>query len=87
MYIIEISLKFTPMFLSVQLKELQDAQEAYAKVVEAMRTGKPSVLELRCEHQENKQLTIATSEISAVQVYDKSGAAMTTKRPGFFVES
>jgi choline dehydrogenase-like flavoprotein len=85
MYIVEVSLKLTPMPLSVQRKTLEDAQAVYAQVVEAMRSGSPQLLELTCEHQAEKKLALLSGEIASVQVYEKSGSAMTGKRPGFAV--
>jgi hypothetical protein len=83
MYIVEISLKLTPMPFSVQRKVLEDAQGIYDRVLEAMRSGTPQLLELTCEHQPEKKVTLLASEITAVQFYEKSGSAMTGKRPGF----
>ncbi|MEY2978740.1 MAG: hypothetical protein ACO31I_07610 [Prochlorotrichaceae cyanobacterium] len=83
MYIVEISLKMTPMPFSVQRKAMEDAQSVYDRLLEAMQSGTPALLELTCEHQAEKKLTLRTSEITAVQVYEKSGSAMTGKRPGF----
>lgn len=89
MHIIEISLKLTPMPLSVQRKTAEDAETAYQQVVAAMRSGGSQLLELTCEHQSDKKIALLGSEIAAVQVYEKSGSASTGKRPGFaaFVES
>jgi len=83
MYIIEVSLKLTPMPLSVQRKTLEDAQTVYDRVLETLRSGEPTLLELTCEHQTEKKLTVISAEIAAVQLYEKSGSAMTGKRPGF----
>ncbi|KKI98662.1 hypothetical protein [Prochlorothrix hollandica] len=83
MYIIEVNLKFTPMPLSVQRKEESDAHAVYGQVLGAMETGSPKILELTCEHQADKKLAVVVSEIASTQVYEKSGSAMTGKRPGF----
>ena len=83
MHIIEISLKFTPTPMSVQRKEAEDAEAVYKQVLEAVNSGSPSVLELSCEHQTEKKLALLTSEIAAVQTYEKSGATTGGKRPGF----
>ncbi|QFZ91543.2 hypothetical protein [Synechococcus elongatus] len=85
MYILEISLKFTPMPVSVQRKEAEAAQATYQQVVEALQSGQPSVLELNCEFQAEKKLAVLTSEIASVQLYEKSGGSATVKRPGFAV--
>ncbi|MEB3272336.1 MAG: hypothetical protein ACO4AI_01710 [Prochlorothrix sp.] len=83
MYIVEVNLKFTPMPLSVQRKEEADAKAVYEQVLGAMETGNPKILKLTCEHQTDKQLAVVTSEIASTQMYEKSGSAMTGKRPGF----
>ncbi|MEM8605370.1 MAG: hypothetical protein AAGF24_16235 [Cyanobacteria bacterium P01_H01_bin.121] len=84
MYIIEIALKFTPVPLSVQRKELEDAEKVYTQVLDAIKSAKPNILELTCEHQPSKKIAMITSEVASIQVYEKSGSAMTNKRPGFF---
>ncbi len=85
MHIIELSLKLTPVPLSVQRKSLEDAQGVYDKVLEAMRSGNPQLLELTCENQAEKKVTVVSAEIAAVQMYEKSGSGMTGRRPGFGV--
>lgn len=83
MQIIEISLKLTPMPISVQRKETADAEAVYQQVVDAINTGSPKILELTCEHQPDKKVSLLTGEIAAVQLYEKSGMASGGKRPGF----
>lgn len=83
MHIIEISLKLTPMPMSVQRKEVEAAEAVYQQVVGAINSGTPNILELTCEHQPDKKVSILTSEIAAVQMYEKSGMASGGKRPGF----
>jgi hypothetical protein len=83
MYIIEVNLKFTPMPLSVQRKSEEDAQGVYQQVIQAMESGSPKLLQLTCEHQPEKKLAVVCTEIASVQMYEKSGSAMTGKRPGF----
>lgn len=86
MHIIEISLKLTPMPMSVQRKTAEDAQQVYQQVIGALNHGTPKVLELTCEHQVDKKLAILSSEIASVQIYEKSGAGVSGKRPGFVSE-
>jgi hypothetical protein len=83
MYIIEISLKFTPMPVSVQRKTQEDALSVYQQVLSAMQTGSPAILELTCEQQEEKCIACLSGEIAAVQMYEKSGGTAGSKRPGF----
>jgi predicted RNase H-like nuclease len=83
MFTIDIIVKYTPAPLSVQRKELSDAQAVYEQVLEMMRSGHPQVLELNCEKMPDKKVAIQASEISAVQVSEKSGASTAGRAPGF----
>jgi hypothetical protein len=71
--------------LSVQRKSEEDAQKVYQEVLEAIGSGNPALLELTCEKMPEKKITVKTSEISAVQISQKSGAAATGRPPGFAV--
>ncbi len=85
MFILDVSLKNTPLALSVQKKTAEDAEAAYQTVLAALNAPEPKVIELTCEHQPGKKLSILSSEISAVQVYEKSSTATSSGRPpGFF---
>ena len=83
MFTIDIIVKYTPAPLSVQRKELADAQAVYQQVLEMMGSGQSQVLELTCEKMPDKKVAIQTSEISAVQVSEKSGASPAGRAPGF----
>ena len=83
MYIIELALKLSPLPLSVQRKELANAQALYKQVCECLKKGQPSLLELTCEKVEAKKISVLISEISAVQIYEKTAASSGSKRPGF----
>ncbi len=84
MFTVEITFKNTPLAMSVQRKTAEDAEAAYQQVLAAIRGGAP-VLELTCDRQTDKKLAILASEISAVQIYEKSGATGSSGRPpGFF---
>ena len=87
MYVIELALKFSPLPLSVQRKKLGDAQALYNKVRQCMEREQPKLLELTCEQVEDKKLTVLTSEVLAVQIYEKTAATGGTKRPGFSFEA
>ena len=82
MYCIELTIKLTPMPLLVQRKELGDAQRLYSEVVDAIQKGNQRLLELTCEKVEDKKITVLVSEITAVQIYEKTSTG-TSKRPGF----
>jgi len=85
MFMIDIVLKNTASILSVQRKASEDADAVYNQITEAMKSGNPVVLELTCEKEANKRITLMVSEVVAVQVSDKSGAgSMSGRAPGFF---
>lgn len=83
MYIIDVTLKNNPASLSVQRKTAEDAEALYQEVLQAM--GSPGrLLELTCDHQPGKKVTIASSEIAAVQIAEKTTATASGRPPGFF---
>ncbi len=82
MYCIELTIKLSPMPLVVQRKEHGDAQRLYSEVIDSIRKGNERLLELTCEKVEDKKITVLVSEITAVQIYEKTSSS-TSKRPGF----
>ena len=69
--------------LVVQRKEHADAKRLYSEVVDFIQKGNQRLLELTCEKVEDKRITVLVSEISAVQIYEKTSSSSSTKRPGF----
>ena len=86
MYCIELTIKLSPMPLIVQRKEHGDAQKLYSEVVEVIHKGNDKLLELTCEKVEDKRINVLVSEISAVQIYEKTSSS-TSKRPGFSLQN
>jgi hypothetical protein len=85
MFIIDVTLKNTPVTLSVQRKSEDGAKAVYQQVLDAMKSGNPVTIELTCEQQVGKTVAILVSEISAIQIAEKSGTAASSGRPpGFF---
>jgi hypothetical protein len=84
MYILEITLKGTPVGLTVQKKEEADATAAYQQVVNAMSSGAEQILELTCDHQTGKKVSVFSSAICAAQVYEKTSGGTSGRTPGFF---
>ena len=85
MFTIELTLKHTALPLSVQKKELSEAEATYAKVVEALRSNSSALLELTCEQQPHKKVSILASELAAVQIFEKTSTTTASGRPpGFF---
>ncbi len=86
-YVIELALKLSPIPLSVQRKNVGDAQALYDKVRQCMEKGHPNLIELTCEKVEEKKVTVLIQEVLAVQIYEKTAASGGTKRPGFSFET
>jgi len=86
MYVVEISLRLSPMPVAVQRKELEAAQALSGEVRQALDSGHPKVLELTCEKDEQKRVSLLSGEIVALQIYEKSSVAGGGKRPGFSFE-
>ncbi len=84
MYILELTLKGTPASLTVQKKEEGDANSSYQQVLSAMRSGSDQILELSCDQQTGKKVSVFGSAICAVQVYEKNGGGASGRTPGFF---
>ena len=85
MYCIELTIKLSPMPLVVQRKEHKDAHRLYSDVIDSMKNGNQRLLELTCEKVEDKRITVLVSEITAVQIYEKTSTG-TSKRPGFSLQ-
>ena len=86
MYCIELTIKLIPMPLIVQRKEHRDAQRLYSEVVDSIQNGNQRLLELTCEKVEDKRITVLVSEITAVQIYEKTSSS-SSKRPGFSLQN
>ncbi|MEB3294948.1 MAG: hypothetical protein VKJ24_17465 [Synechococcales bacterium] len=84
MYILELSLKGSPSGLTVQKKEQADAEATYQKIVEGIKSSSESLLELTCDHQAGKKVSVLSSAIAAVQVYEKTSGGASGRTPGFF---
>ena len=52
---IDLALKYTPLPISVQRKEVEDAQALYDQIVNAMKSGTSQLIELTCEKQTEKK--------------------------------
>ena len=86
-YVVELALRMSPMPISVQRKESGDAESVYQLVRQALEQGQPRLLELTCEKVEGKRLSVLTSDVLAVQIYEKTAASGGSKRPGFSLDS
>jgi len=86
MYVVELSLRLSPMPVAVQRKDLDAARSLYREVRQALESGHPKLLELTCEKDEHKSVTLLSSEVVSVQIYEKSAVGGGGKRPGFSLE-
>jgi len=86
MYVVELSLRLSPMPVAVQRKDLDAARSLYREVRQALESGQPKLLELTCEKDEHKSVTLLSSEVVSVQIYEKSAVGGGGKRPGFSLE-
>ena len=86
MYVIELALRMSPMPVSVQRKEQNAAEEVYQQVRTALEQVQPRLLELTCEKVDGKRLSVLTSDLLAVQIYEKTAASSGSKRPGFSLD-
>ncbi|WP_027269232.1 hypothetical protein [Leptolyngbya sp. PCC 6406] len=85
MYTLEINLKQSPLPLNVQKKTMEEAKTEYDRIVAALKSGGSTLLELTCEQVPDKHLSVLSSEVAAVQLYEKSGTTSASgKPPGFF---
>ena len=71
--------------LTVQKEDKDAADKTYQQALDAMKTGNPVIIEATCDKMTDKKVSVAVSELAAVQMYEKSGSAGAGGRaPGFF---
>ncbi len=87
MYIIELVLKLNPIPLSVQRKELKDAEVIYKDLRHCLEKGNSRLIDLTCEVVKGKKIAVISNEILAVQIYEKTASSTGIKRPGFSFET
>ncbi len=85
MYLLELSLKYSPFPLSIQKKELEDVKRIYEEIKNSMNQTleNSSLIELSCDKVQDKLIAVKSQEIISVQIYEKSSVAGGSKRPGF----
>lgn len=86
MFSIDLTLKYSPIPITVQRKESEDAQTVYQDVLNALKSQTPQLVELTCEKDPEKKVAVFSDQISAVILSQKDGSA--AGRPaGFFMQS
>tara|TARA_B100001029_G_scaffold104794_1_gene86368 strand:+ start:93 stop:359 length:267 start_codon:yes stop_codon:yes gene_type:complete len=86
-YSIEVTIKLSPLPLIVQRKEHGDAKRLYSEVIDTIQKGNQKLIELTCEKVSDKRITVLASEITAVQIYEKTSSGAGSKRPGFSIQT
>jgi nanoRNase/pAp phosphatase (c-di-AMP/oligoRNAs hydrolase) len=84
MFTIDVMMRGSSMALAVQKKESDDAQALYQKLIDAQNVGSSKLVEMTCDKDEGKKISILSSEIVAVQLSEKSGGGGTSAAAGFF---
>jgi hypothetical protein len=87
MFVVELSLRLSPMPIAVQRKDQEAALALYREIRQALESGEPRVLEIHCDKEEHKHISLLSSEIVAIQTYEKSAGGGGSRRPGFSLES
>ena len=82
MYCIELSIKLSPIPFLIQRKNHEEAQSLYSQIIQTWQKNNERFLELTCEKVVDKRITVLVSEITAVQIFEKTSSS-TSKRPGF----
>lgn len=81
---IDLMLKYSPIPLSVQRKEAEQAEALYQEILAAMRSPTPKLLELTCDKQPEKKVAVLSDQISAAILSEKDGGASAGRAAGFF---
>ena len=87
MFTLELSLRYSPFPISIQKKEHDEVLRVFETIKNAMKENANSVLiDLTCDKMKSKSIAVLSSEIIAVQIYEKSAVAGGSKRPGFSLD-
>ncbi|ELR99062.1 hypothetical protein [Gloeocapsa sp. PCC 73106] len=84
MLTIDLMFKNSPLPISVQKKDQEQAQALYQQLLAAMRASTSEVIEMQCEKEPGKTVAVLSDQISAVIMSEKSGSASSGRGPGFF---
>ena len=85
MYTVEVTLKTVAATVSVQRKELSDAEALYQQLLGALRDENLGIIELTCERQEDKKAAFLGSEVLSVQISGKPKSSSGGSRPPGFL--
>jgi len=82
-YIIELALKLSPFPLSVQRKNLKDAESVVRDLRRRLESNNSNLIELSCDTVVDKKIIVLSDQIAAIQIYEKESAQGGNKKPGF----
>ncbi len=81
---IDVTLKYSPIPISVQRKDQEAADALYQQITSAMQSPTPQLIELTCEKQTEKKVAVLSDQISAVILSQKDGTTAAGRVAGFF---
>lgn len=81
---LDITLKYSPIPVSIQKETKEAAEELYGQITRAMGDGNATLIELTCDKFSDKKIAIMSDQISAVVLSSKEGASNAGRAPGFF---
>ena len=88
MYLLELSLRYSPFPIAIKKKEYDAAKGIYDEIKKKMNDNdnNSNLIELKCEKVQDKLIVVRAKEVLAVQIYEKSSVAGGSKRPGFSLD-
>ena len=88
MYLLELSLRYSPFPVSIQKKDYDQAKRIYDEIKNTMNdnASNSNLIELKCEKVKDKLIAVRAQEVISVQIYEKSSVAGGAKRPGFSLD-
>ena len=88
MYLLELSLRYSPFPVSIQKKDYDHVKRIYDEIKNNMNdnASNSNLIELKCEKVKDKLIAVRAQEVISVQIYEKSSVAGGAKRPGFSLD-
>ncbi len=84
MFTLDLIIKYSPMPISIQKNEEEEAKTIYQNIVNIMGGDHREVVELTCDKQKDKKIAILSSEITSIILSEKTGGGTSDRVTGFF---
>jgi len=84
MFTIDLLVRYIPLPISVEKKEEASATALYDRILEAIKSDTPQIVELTCDKMIDKKIAILSDQITGVIISQKDGTTVGAKAPGFF---